>query len=152
MEVNGVAHIFVTAGDFKRSRQFYGHLLPYLGLKPVLDVEGYYYCVGGRTAFGVAAPSPEHANERFVQSRVGLHHVCFRARERADIDTVFEFLKSIGATIVHGPQEDGFAPGYYSVLFEDPDGIRLEVNHVPGRGLLESGAKFDTGSKYPAGS
>ena len=23
-----------------------------------------------------------------------------------------------------------------SVLFEDPDGIRLEVNHVPGKGLL----------------
>jgi hypothetical protein len=22
------------------------------------------------------------------------------------------------------------------VLFEDPDGIRLEMNHVPGRGLL----------------
>ncbi len=23
-----------------------------------------------------------------------------------------------------------------SKLFEDPDGIRLEVNHVPGKGLL----------------
>ena len=22
------------------------------------------------------------------------------------------------------------------VLFEDPDGIRLELNHVPGKGLL----------------
>ena len=33
-------------------------------------------------------------------------------------------------------EEDGFAPGYYSVLFEDPDGIRLEINHVPGKGLL----------------
>jgi hypothetical protein len=22
------------------------------------------------------------------------------------------------------------------VLFEDPDGIRLEVNHIPGKGLL----------------
>jgi hypothetical protein len=30
--------------------------------------------------------------------------------------------------------------GYYSVLFEDPDGIRLEVNHVPGKGLLAPGA------------
>jgi catechol 2,3-dioxygenase-like lactoylglutathione lyase family enzyme len=148
MEVNGVAHIFVTAGDFKRSREFYRQLLPFLGLKPVLDVEGYYYCVGGRTAFGVAAPAPEHADERFVQSRVGLHHVCFRARERAEIDEVFEFLKSIDAKIVHGPQEDGFAPGYYSVLFEDPDGIRLEVNHVPGRGLLEEGAKFNRAGKY----
>lgn len=23
-----------------------------------------------------------------------------------------------------------------SILFEDPDGIRLEINHVPGKGLL----------------
>jgi hypothetical protein len=38
--------------------------------------------------------------------------------------------------IVHPPQEDDWAPGYYSVLFEDPCGTRLEVNHVPGRGNL----------------
>jgi hypothetical protein len=24
------------------------------------------------------------------------------------------------------------------VLFEDPDGIRLEINHVPGRGLFDT--------------
>ena len=40
----------------------------------------------------------------------------------------------LGAVIVHPPQQDGFAPGYYSVLFEDPDGIRIEVNYVPGKG------------------
>jgi hypothetical protein len=28
------------------------------------------------------------------------------------------------------------------VLFEDPDGIRLEINHVPGRGLFEPGTKI----------
>jgi len=38
----------------------------------------------------------------------------------------------------HPPQEDGFAPGYYPVLFEDPDGMRIEVNHGPGRGHLSS--------------
>jgi len=40
---------------------------------------------------------------------------------------------------VHKPEEAQFAPCYYSVLFEDPDGIRLEANFVPGRGLLEPG-------------
>ncbi len=67
---------------------------------------------------------------------MGLHHVCFRARERKDIDEAYEFLKTLGAKIVHPPEEGLWAPGYYSVLFEDPDGIRLEINHVPGRGLL----------------
>jgi catechol 2,3-dioxygenase-like lactoylglutathione lyase family enzyme len=137
MEINGIAHVMLTAGRFEAAREFYGRLLPFLGLTPVIDTEGMYYCVGGRTAVGVMRPHDEHAGSRFVQLRTGLHHVCFRARERADVDALHAFLVQIGATIVHGPQEDAWAPGYYSVLFEDPDGIRLEMNHVPGRGLLE---------------
>jgi len=73
-----------------------------------------------------------------VQGRVGLHHVCFRARTRDDVHAVHAFLVERGATIVHPPEEGPWAPGYFSVLFEDPDGIRLEVNHVPGKGLLDS--------------
>ncbi len=38
--------------------------------------------------------------------------------------------------MVHAPEEGPWAPGYYSVLFEDPDGLRLEANFVPGTGLL----------------
>jgi len=140
VEINGIAHLFVTASDFARSREFYSRLLPFLGMKPVMDGDGFYYCVGGRTAFGVRNAAAAYAHERFVQERTGLHHICFRARERGDVDTLHEFLKSIGAAIVHPPEEASWAPGYYSVLFEDPDGIRLEMNHVPGRGLLTDSA------------
>ena len=140
IEINGIAHVFVTASDFARSREFYRRLLPELGMNPVMDGDGWFYCVGGRTAFGVRACAPEHVGERFVQSRVGLHHLCFRARERGDVDRAFELVRALGATIVHPPREDAFAPGYYSVLFEDPDGIRLELNHVPGKGLLADAA------------
>jgi catechol 2,3-dioxygenase-like lactoylglutathione lyase family enzyme len=140
IEINGIAHTFVTAGDFARSREFYAKLLPFLGLRPVLDGDGFFYCVGGRTAFGVRDPSAEHAGTRFDQGRTGLHHICFRARTREDVDTLHDFLVEIGTAIVHPPQEEPWAPGYYSVLFEDPDGIRLEMNHVPGKGLLEDDA------------
>ena len=34
--------------------------------------------------------------------------------------------------------EGDWAPGYYFFVFEDPDGIRLGVNFVPGKGLLAS--------------
>jgi catechol 2,3-dioxygenase-like lactoylglutathione lyase family enzyme len=140
-EVNGIAHVFLTASNFERSRAFYRQLLPFLGLKPVIDTETTYYCVGGRTAVGIRAPSPEHAGTAFEQDRVGLHHLCFRARERADVDALHELLVGLGATIVHPPEEGAWAPGYYSVLFEDPDGIRLEMNHVPGKGLLTDAPK-----------
>jgi catechol 2,3-dioxygenase-like lactoylglutathione lyase family enzyme len=138
MEINGVAHTFITAGDFEKSVAFYKQLLPFLGLREVASTANIYYCVGGRTGFGIERPEPQHRGERFVQYRVGLHHHCWRVRERAEIDEAYEFLKRIGAKIVHGPQDDAFAPGYYSVLFEDPDGIRLELNHVPGRGVFDT--------------
>lgn len=135
IEINGMAHVMVTVADFQRARVFYGELLPFLGLKAVIDTDDYYYCVGGRTAFGIRPASD--ANDRFDQGRVGLHHLCFRVREREHVERVHEKVSSLGATIVHEPEDGPYAPGYYSLLFEDFDGVRLEVNHVPGRGLLE---------------
>jgi len=136
MEINGIAHTMLTVSDFEASKAFYSKLLPYLGLRPVFDADAFLYCVGGRTAFGIQPADERYREERFVQTRVGLHHVCFRVRERGDVDELYRFLLELGAKIVHPPEEGAWAPGYYSVLFEDPDGIRLEANHVPGKGLL----------------
>ena len=137
MEVNGIAHIFLTASNYQRSRDFYSRLLPFLGLKPVIDTETTYYCVGGRTAVGISAPSAEHESAAFEQKRVGLHHFCFRARERADVDELHGFLQTLGAKIIRAPQDGPWAPGYYSCLFEDPDGIRIEGLFIPGSGNLD---------------
>jgi catechol 2,3-dioxygenase-like lactoylglutathione lyase family enzyme len=77
-----------------------------------------------------------------VQERCGLHHLCLRARSREDVDSVHALLKTLaGTTVVHPPREEGWVPGYYSVLFEDPDGIRLEVNHIPGKGVFDPGVE-----------
>jgi catechol 2,3-dioxygenase-like lactoylglutathione lyase family enzyme len=136
MEINGVAHVMLTVSNFEACLPFYEKLLTFLGLRPVIKASEMLYCVGGRTAIGIMRAAEQYRGERFVQQRIGLHHLCLRARERADVDEVYRFLKEIGAKIVHPPEEGPWAPGYYSVLFEDPDGIRLEVNHVPGKGLL----------------
>ena len=87
-----------------------------------------------------------------MQQRVGLHHLCLRARSREDVDRCATLLEEIGANIVRGPMEGTWAPGYYYVLFEDPDGIRLEVNFVPGAGLLAEGVHFNPGPGYGGGS
>ena len=136
MDINGIAHVMLTVSDFEACLPFYERLLEFLGLKTVLKADEMLYCVGGRTAIGIMRAEEDRRAERFVQRRVGLHHLCFRARAREDVDALHAFLVRMGATIVHPPEEGPWAPGYYSVLFEDPDGIRLEMNHVPGRGLL----------------
>jgi catechol 2,3-dioxygenase-like lactoylglutathione lyase family enzyme len=136
MEINGIAHIQLSVNNFEACQEFYEKLLIFLGLTPVMKADGFFYCVGGRTGVAIARAEDKYRSEKFVQTRVGLHHVCFRARERADVDTLHVFLVEMGARIVHPPEDGPWAPGYYSVLFEDPDGIRLEMNHVPGKGLL----------------
>lgn len=149
IDINGAAHVILTVSQFEKARDFYCELLPFLGLTKVYDGNNFVYHVGGRTAVGIQRCAPEHEGERFVQNRVGLHHVCFRARNREDIDAVVAKLKHMGARIDRGPVEGDWAPGYYYVVFEDPDGIRLEVNHVPGKGVLAGGEKPLTLSDDP---
>jgi catechol 2,3-dioxygenase-like lactoylglutathione lyase family enzyme len=135
--LNGIAHVYVTVADFAACLPFYEKLLPFFDMRCLVRTNGLYYCVGSRTGIGIRAADPAHRSTPFDQGRAGLHHLCLRARTREDVDRVFEFVAELGARIVHPPQEDDWAPGYYSVLFEDPGGTRLEVNHVPGKGVLD---------------
>src|SRR5580704_14918604 len=148
IEINGMAHVILTVSRFDLARAFYGKLLPIFGMKPVFDSDKFFYCVGARTAIGIEPCDPAYAGERFVQQRVGLHHLCLRARSREDVDRCAGLLGEMGATIVRAPVEGSWAPGYYSVLFEDPDGIRLEVNFVPGAGVLADATQFNPTAGY----
>jgi len=143
MQINGIAHIALTVSDFEAAVPFYRQLLEFLGMTRVFEGQDFLYYVGGRTALGIGRCDQRYRAERFDQRRAGLHHVCFRARERADVDELHAFLQQLGARIVHPPEDGPWAPGYYSVLFEDPDGIRLEMNYVPGQGLLADGVSMN---------
>ena len=117
-----------------------------------LDHEDVIYCIGSRTGILVRAAPMENRSAAFDQNQSGLHHFCFRARSPEDVDEIYRFLESeADIRMVHGP-EDGshFAPGYYSILFEDPDGIRVEVTHVPGAGHLGPGGRLGPGGEGPA--
>lgn len=143
IEINGVAHISLSVKRFAEAKVFYTKFLRFLGMKEVFSNPRFVYFIGGRTAVALQPADEAPADDRFLQGRVGLHHLCFRARSKEDVDRVGDFLKREGARIIHSPEAGTWAPGYYSVLFEDPDGIRLEVNYVPGKGVFESGVKFN---------
>jgi catechol 2,3-dioxygenase-like lactoylglutathione lyase family enzyme len=136
IEINGMAHVILTVSRFEAAREFYCELLPFLGMAKVYDGNNFVYHVGGRTALGIQRCAEAHEGERFVANRVGLHHLCLRARSREDVDRAAEKLRQMGAFIDRGPMEREWAPGYYFFVFEDPDGIRLEINFIPGKGLL----------------
>jgi catechol 2,3-dioxygenase-like lactoylglutathione lyase family enzyme len=152
VSVNGIAHIQLTVSDPERCVPFWERLCHFLEMRTLIKGEGIVYCIGSRTGILVRGAPPEKRGERFDQDRSGLHHLCFRARERADVETIHRFVaEELHAKIVHPPEESPqFAPGYYSVLFEDPDGIRVEVNHVPGKGHLGEGGRLGEGGPGPS--
>ena len=138
VEVIGIDHIYVAVRDLARSSRFYDGVMAVLGYRRVEapiggDPHVHYY----NRQFGFSLRPARPATPAHDPYAPGLHHFCFRARSREDIDAVYRFaVDELDARVVHPPEDGHFAPGYYSVLFEDPDGIRLEANHVPGKGLL----------------
>lgn len=149
--VNGIAHIQLTVNDPQRCIPFWEKLCHFLEMKTLVKGEDVVYCIGSRTGVLVRGVRPGQQRGAFDQERSGLHHFCFRARSREDVDAIHRFLADeLHAKIVHAPEEGPqFAPGYYSVLFEDPDGIRAEVNFVPGKGHLGDGGRLGPGGAGP---
>ncbi len=150
VEMNGIAHIQLTVNDPDRCVPFWEKLCHFLQMKTLIKGDGIVYCIGSRTGILVSGASDENRATAFDQNRAGLHHFCFRARSAEDVDAVHDFVvRELDAKVIHAPELGKFAPGYYSVLFEDPDGIRVEVNHVPGRGHLGDGGRLGPGGKGP---
>ena len=150
VELNSIAHIQLTVNDPERCIPFWERLCHFLSMQTLIKGEGIVYCIGSRTGILVRGAPPENPNTPFDQDRAGLHHFCFRARSREDVEAIHEFvMEELGATIVRGPEEGSWAPGYYSILFEDPDGIRIEVNYVPGRGHFDVGGRLGPGGEGP---
>jgi catechol 2,3-dioxygenase-like lactoylglutathione lyase family enzyme len=134
--INGIAHIQLTVSEMERSTPFYEQLLHSMEMVTLIKNPQYFYCIGGRTGVAIAPIDPKYRDEIFDQRKLGLHHFCFRARSREDVDAIYRTALSLNAKIIRAPEEGAWAPGYYSVLFEDPDGIRIEANFVPGKGHL----------------
>lgn len=138
IDPNGIAHIQLSVRDLEASRPFYRKLLhDVFGMTVQYDDEGTFYCIGGRTGVLIRQVADEYRDVPFDQWRVGLHHFCFRLRSQEDVDTLHREMEAFGAKIIKAPYDGPWAPGYYCVLMEDPDGIRIEANFIPGRGNLD---------------
>jgi catechol 2,3-dioxygenase-like lactoylglutathione lyase family enzyme len=149
VEINGVAHVVLRARRFEECIRFYDQLMPELGLQAVHRDDDFVYYIGGRTALAIRRVQRDGEHRPHVEGGPGLDHLCFRARSRQDIDDLYPLLEDIGADVVRPPEEGPWAPGYYSLSFRDPEGIRLEVNHVPGKGVFAQDAAFDPAPDYP---
>jgi glyoxylase I family protein len=131
---SGVHHVIITVNDLERSRRFYGALMPRLGYAGKWEASGApvvgFFGAGG--SFWVKQADARYAADRFSKDRVGLCEVAFRAQSRVQVDALARDVEGFGGAILDPPRDyPNYAPGYYSVFFSDPDGIKLELVHLP---------------------
>ena len=93
IDVNGIAHIQLTVNDVERCLPFWAALCHFLGMETLIKGEDIVYCIGGRTGILVRGAPADKRDVPFDQDRAGLHHFCFRARSRDDIDAVHRFVE-----------------------------------------------------------
>ena len=135
MRSGGVHHVDLVVSSIERSLPFYSELLGPLGFHTVSQVEGergetIWYIGGPGSSVGLREAQSESGP--YDRYSLGLHHLAFEAASRADVDECADWLRAQGAELESEPQEYAYSPGYYAVFCYDPDGLKLEIVHVPG--------------------
>ena len=135
MRTTGVHHVDLVVSSIERSLPFYTDLLGPLGYTRVYEVEGergetIWYLSGPGTSIGLREAQTE--SEAYDRYALGLHHLAFEADSRAQVDDRAEWARGQAVEFESEPQEYTYIPGYYAVFFFDPDGLKLEIVHVPG--------------------
>src|SRR5438034_3663953 len=109
--LNGIAHIQLTGNNPLRSVPFWEKLCHFLGMQTLIRGEDVVYCIGGRTGVLVRGAPQGTSGGSFDQNRAGLHHFCFRARSREDVDAIYHFLvEELDARSVHPPRRGRSSP------------------------------------------
>lgn len=149
MPVRGsLAHVDLSISDPDRSIPFYGALLGALGYQR-LRITGPEFAdpnprravwrirleSGGSFEVEVrpsSGPNRHRPNDRYAP---GMHHLAFHVDSAEDVDCVHRELAAAEATVLDAPADytgrRGYSTGYYAAFFADPDGLKIEVAHIP---------------------
>lgn len=136
MRSTGIHHVDLVVSSIERSLPFYRDLLGPLGWHGVTEVQGernetIWYLWGPGSSLGVREALTTR-DAPFDRYEIGVHHVAFEAASRAAVDERAAWVSKQGGSIESGPEEYWYSPGYYAVFFYDPDGMKLEIVHIPG--------------------
>lgn len=119
----GINHIEIWVSDLRKSKFFYKNLFELIGWKNI-DPEGWS---NGSLEIYLRE---EKSTSRILS--LGVHHICFQATSKAQVDKLAKWLKTQKVKIFNGPIEmRDYTKGYYTVDFYDPDGLILEFAYTP---------------------
>ena len=134
MRRTGVDHFDLVVSSLDASLIIYRELLAPLGYPDASEIVGergervVYLGGPGVVPFSLRESQSPGGHDRY---RVGLHHVAFEAPSREVVDERLRWARAAGLEIESEPREYDYRPGYYAGFFYDPDGLKLEIVHVP---------------------
>jgi len=136
MEITGIAHIQLTVNDLQRAMPFYEKVLGFMGMKAVVKAPIVSTMIGGRTGVAITRSSEENRKYGFDQRRIGLHHICFRARQGTTSTPYMRFsrTRSEGSS----PAEEGsWALATTRCFSKIPKECGWRPTSFPERGIFE---------------
>lgn len=80
MQLNVIAHIYLTVSDIDAGLSFYEKLLEFFETQCLVKTDAFYYCAGGRTGLCIRRAAAQRKGTPFDPYRSGLHRPCFRTR------------------------------------------------------------------------
>lgn len=133
MALGTLNHLGLTVSDRDKSEPFYDAILQFMGYQQVEKNEHIImWWSKDAGAIVISAANPDSPNKVHDRYSPGLHHFAFSADSREQVDNLYKLILEINATVLDSPAEyNQYAPGYYAVFFADPDGIKLELVHMP---------------------
>ena len=126
------SHIQLNVSDLARSVRFYMSVLGPFGFQEADAEEGQYArLTNGRDAVIVLSPVEEkYRDHAYHRKGVGLSHVAFSVESRQEVDRMVAVLATLGIPLLgEGKVESDYRRGYYTLAFEDPDRIMIEIVH-----------------------
>ena len=128
MEITGLDHVYLTVEDFSVSQRFYDGVMRALGFRkgdrPIAgEPHAHYFNRALQCTIRPARPGGPRHDPRSP----GLHHLCFQASSRADVNAAYEALRGLEVEATPPREYPEYNDDYYATFFEDPDGLRLEI-------------------------
>jgi catechol 2,3-dioxygenase-like lactoylglutathione lyase family enzyme len=127
--MGGLHHVEINVSDLERAVAFWGWLLPQLGYELFQEWEdGKSWRRDGTYVVFVQADE-RYRNYGLHRKRPGLNHLAFWATSAEQVETLPAQLRERGIKVLYTDRAaDAIgAPSSYSLFFEDPDRIKVEV-------------------------
>jgi catechol 2,3-dioxygenase-like lactoylglutathione lyase family enzyme len=129
-----LGHLGINVNDLAAAKDYFDQIMPLLGYEDffVAAEEFSYRPVDGKPGTFLFFYPSERTVE-FDRTATGLQHLAFIVSTRDDVHAVHDLVVSLGAEVLHPPQEfPQYHPGYYATFWVDPFGHLLEaVCHKP---------------------